>query len=482
MRQDAEVVMKSTRNRRKSLKEILSKDFIKQIMFIAVPIMFQQVLMTSFGLVDSFMVSKIDNNISISAVGLCASIEMILNCIFFGIGTGTAIFASQYFGAKQKNGLQKCFYLILTTNLMVGLFACLGISVLNKEILQLYTESNDADNILILEAAIKYIKVACFAYIFSSINQCFMISYRTIKKSYIPLFIGIIALVINFSCNLLLINGYLTFPKLGVVGAAYGTLISSIVTTIVYFVVSIVIKPDFFGPLSRIKEAYQKDFYKMVASKTLPLVLNEVLYGIGLSLYTKLLLHTGTYQNSSYVMADKVAMLFFNTTFGINNACSVILGAELGKNNIEKAKDYRKGFLFIAGVYGLMVLSVMCIFGPSLLKIYDKPTPLAEILLYLYSVKVMLRAINVINLSTLRIGGDTKFLFILDGGIQWGVGLLLGFVLVYGLDVKNAILIFSVMQIEQLVRLVIGFLRIAKDKWAKNLINKQPAEELQEIV
>ena len=98
---------------KKSLKEILNKDFLKQVLVIAIPIMIQQVLITSFGLVDSFMVSGLDNNLSITAVGLAASIEMIVNCILFGIGTGVGVFASQYFGANDKKGLQKCFLLHL---------------------------------------------------------------------------------------------------------------------------------------------------------------------------------------------------------------------------------------------------------------------------------------------------------------------------------------------------------------------------------
>lgn len=466
--EDVTVFVK-TKTNRKSLKQILNKDFIKQVLFISIPIMIQQVLITSFGLVDSFMVSSLDNNLSITAVGLCASIEMIVNCVLFGIGTGVSVFASQYFGAKDKNGMQKCFLLHLSLNLAFSLICCGCVYFFNEQILGIYMNKNSDPQIMAL--AKKYIKIACFSYIFASINHTFMHNYRIIKKSYIPLIVGIVALISNFSINLVLINGYLSFPKLGIAGAAYGTLLSSMISVSVYVAITFITKQPFLGKISIIKQSYQKDFFIKVLRKMLPLVLNELLFGIGLSMYSKLFMYTEK-QYPSYIMADKVAMVFFNTTFGINNAASVLMGAELGKGNIENTKDYRKGFLALALIYGSFVAIIMCIFGPSLLSVYDKPTKLAVYILYLYTIKILLRSVNVINLATLRVGGDSKFIFFIDCGLQWLVGILLGFILVVGFNVTNILIVFAVMQIEQVVRLIGMTIRINKDKWANILIER----------
>ena len=462
---------------KKSLKEILNKDFLKQVLVIAIPIMIQQVLITSFGLVDSFMVSGLDNNLSITAVGLAASIEMIVNCILFGIGTGVGVFASQYFGADDKKGLQKCFLLHLSLNMIIVFLCCMSVFFFNQQILSIYTNKNTDPQVIVL--AQRYIKIACFSYLCAGINHTFMQTYRIIKKSYIPLLIGIIALISNFLVNLVLINGYLSFPKLGIAGAAYGTLISSFISVITYFIVTLCTKQPFLGSLKLIKESYQKTFFIKVIKKTIPLVLNELLFGIGLSLYSKLFMYAGEYQYASYIMADKVAMVFFNTTFGINNAASVLMGAELGKGNVEKTKEYRKGFLTLAIFYGLFIACIMCLFGPYLLKVYDKPTKLAVYILYLYTIKIMLRVINVINLATLRVGGDAKFIFFMDCGLQWIVGLSLGFILVVGFHIYNVLIVFAVMQIEQIVRLIGMTFRIKQDKWANILIERKTVIESQ---
>jgi Na+-driven multidrug efflux pump len=79
---------------------------------------------------------------------------------------------------------------------------------------------------------------------------------------------------------------------------------------------------------------------------------------------------------------------------------------------------------------------------------------------------------NVMIFSSLRAGGDSRFLTFLDAGILWLVGLPLAYVLVYILKLDNLPIILLIVQIEQVIRLIIGSIRVKKGSWLNNLTHE----------
>jgi len=72
-------------------------------------------------------------------------------------------------------------------------------------------------------------------------------------------------------------------------------------------------------------------------------------------------------------------------------------------------------------------------------------------------------------MSTLRAGGDSLFLMFLDCGVLWLVGVPLAFTGVYSLHITTIAGLFALLQLEQLVRLGIGYGRYRQGKWCRNL-------------
>ena len=76
---------------------------------------------------------------------------------------------------------------------------------------------------------------------------------------------------------------------------------------------------------------------------------------------------------------------------------------------------------------------------------------------------------NVIIMSSLRAGGDSLFLMILDGGIMWTVGIPLAYIAVLFMGVSEVSTLFIICQIEQVIRLFLGITRYKKGYWLKDL-------------
>ena len=75
------------------------------------------------------------------------------------------------------------------------------------------------------------------------------------------------------------------------------------------------------------------------------------------------------------------------------------------------------------------------------------------------AVKISMRLYNFMIFSVLKAGGDSKIISLLDSGIMWSVGIPLAFLCVNVLHIHNIALVFLIVQLEQLVRMIIGMKR-----------------------
>ena len=84
--------------------------------------------------------------------------------------------------------------------------------------------------------------------------------------------------------------------------------------------------------------------------------------------------------------------------------------------------------------------------------------------------------IVVVIFSSLRAGGDSKMLMVLDCGIVWFVGIPLIYGMIALLHMENFALIYFLAQFELAVRILIGLRRFTSNRWAVNLTNEITAE------
>ena len=89
---------------------LFDKDFYKQVLVIAIPLMVQQVIMSSVNLIDNLMVGQL-GDATIGGVGVVNRYYMIANFGANGFVASACIFIAQYFGAKDFKRLKQTFSL-----------------------------------------------------------------------------------------------------------------------------------------------------------------------------------------------------------------------------------------------------------------------------------------------------------------------------------------------------------------------------------
>ena len=105
------------------------------------------------------------------------------------------------------------------------------------------------------------------------------------------------------------------------------------------------------------------------------------------------------------------------------------------------------------------------LFGMSAPEVYKMAIGVVRV----SALRIALRLVIVVVFSSLRSGGDARYLMFLDSGMMWMVGIPLAYLCVTVFGLTNFVVVFLIVQMEQLVRALLGIQRLLSNKWAINL-------------
>lgn len=452
-------------------KYIGDKAFYKRVFIIAFPVIVQQLLLTTFGIVDTVMVGSIHRGVA--GVGIAAQVEMMIFVVVFGINVGIGIYIAQFFGAKDSKNMKNSFALNLMLSCSFTIFATIIIFLIPKPIISIFTKDPE-----VIKPAMDYLKIAAFAYIPNALSFTFVVAYRNIQKTKIPLYISVFSQLFNVLFNYLLIFGIGFFPRLGVKGAAIATLIANTIAIIIHIVYAIKTKQEFLpNSLSNFKTALNPNFYKKIMHRVVPFMVNEFFFSIGMSIYVILISRSlGSDAYEGFRMAETVVNLFYVVIFGMSSAVAAMMGEVLGRKDMEKADNYGNYFLLLGFIGALLLGGMNLIFTKPLIALFHNNSPIvvenAIRVMRVFSLRLFLRFFVILLFSTFRAGGQAKFVMFLDAGILWIVGIPLALLLTQVFHVKDVAMFYLIMQIETIVRISLGFGKYQKRSWIKNLTDE----------
>ncbi|HOR17302.1 MAG TPA: MATE family efflux transporter [Bacilli bacterium] len=447
----------------------MSKEFTKKVITIGLPILLSHLLITSFGIADTIMVKHIPRGIS--GVGLASQISNICGTIMFAFSIGVGMFIAQFFGDKKEKSIRKTFALLLILAFMLGaFFTVLGL-FFPKQVLQLFT--NDP---VVLDIGIRYTKIVALSYIPNLLSAAFSTAYRNIQDTKMNFIIQTISAAVNVLFNWLLIYGIWIFPEMGIEGAALATVISCVFNLGFNLVYGIYSRQIFMARPIDFIDCLDKKFIKQVMRKSIPLLINESLFSIGSMLYIVIFNRLGTDSYEGYRISETIIGVLFAVSYGLSAAVSSMTGACLGANDYEKAKEYGNNFIKL-GVYCSVIMGIIVILAAkpmvnlfSSKEVTEASIKIAITLMYVFAVRITLKMFINVLFAIFRAGGRSRFVMFMDSGIMWLVGLPIAFIGYRYLGITNIAILFLVMQIESVIRIVVGLKEYFTYSWEKNII------------
>jgi len=441
------------------------KTFLKAASSIAIPVALQMILTTVTNMVDTMMIGNL-GTATISAVGLANKYFYVFALLLFGVHSGTGLLIAQFFGNKDHFHIRKTFGIGLLINLFAATAYLLAARLNPAFVMGIFTNSAEATAI-----GSRYLRIVCFCYplfAFTSIMSSFLRSTRQVR---IPVISSMVSIFTNVFLNYCLIFGHFGFPELGVEGAAVATVIARVAECLIlgYFCfIRGKILPgkisDFFG--------WTKGFLRNFCSHSLPVIFNEMVWGLGTTLYFVAYGHIDDNAVAAVTITATITDVLSTAGNGLSSAASVLLGNELGAGNIKKADDYSGKILVLGVTIGIACSGLLLLLRAPLLTLFsvsDEVRESAIKCLTFYSVALPFVFISLINIvGILRSGGDTKMCFLIDTAGVWFWAVPIAFLgaMVWKLPIH---VIYGMVLTEEVLKSCTSLWRYSKKVWLCNL-------------
>lgn len=289
---------------------------------------------------DNIMVGQL-GTAELAAVSLGNSFVFIAMSLGIGFSTAITPLVAEADGAKDQAAGKSALKhgLVLCTVLGLSLFGLIQIS---KPLIHYMEQPSE-----VVELALPYLDLVAFSLVPLIIFQAFKQFSDGLSQTKYPMYTTIVANVVNITLNYLLIFGALGFPKMGIVGAAVGTLVSRII--MVVFIWYLLKRKEKFKPY--VTHFNFRKIEKKVMNKIISLGFPSALQMFfEVAIFTAAIWLSGVLGKNAQA-ANQIALNLSSMTFmvgmGLGVAAIVRVGNQKGLRNHKELKRIAESVFFL---------------------------------------------------------------------------------------------------------------------------------------
>lgn len=443
----------------------VDREFLINMLKIALPIMIQNLITSSLNMADTIMVGKL-GEVEIAAVGIANQYFFFFTMIIFGLCGGCSVFISQYWGKKDFTNIKRILGLGLLSVLFVSIVFMIAGFINPEKIISLFNKDST-----VIDLGGKYLFIVLFSYIFTAVTFIYSFSLRSIGNTVAPLIVNIAALLFNVFFNYVLIFGKFGVPELGVEGAAIATLIARVVEAIILVFLVYNDNGVFAANLTELKDL-NMEFIKKSYKIILPVLLNDVFWAMASLIYSVVYGRMGTGATAAVQICNTVSNMFMVVTFGMASASAIMVGNSIGEGKENQTIDYAKKFMVISLFLSIILGLILALTAPLILDLFnvsDEVRSSTLIMLYIVSFIFTVRFLGmVIIVGILRGAGDARSALIIEGSTMWFIGVPLTIMgaFLFKLPVH---LVYALAILEEVAKFILGLMRLKSRKWINNI-------------
>lgn len=441
-----------------------AKQFYKSLFVIVTPIVLQNLITAAVSSADVIMLGFV-NQTAIAAASLASQVQFILLMFFTGLASGLVMLTSQYWGKKDERSIRTLMGIALRISSVAGFCFFLTTFFFPRQLMFVFT--NDLN---LVQAGAEYLRVVSISYFFLSISQVFQGVLRSLEHVRTVTCITFIALGLNILLNAVFIFGLFGAPKLGLFGVALATSIARGIEVVISILSAKRIKEVNLnlGTIFLRNKLLLLDFLKY----SLPAIGNEFVWGAGWATYSVILGHLG----EDIVAANSVVSVVRNLAsvlcFGMAYGGAILLGKQIGSNDLEFAKRNASRLVastIFAGFLGAMLLLALKPVLPLIAPLSEGAAHYRDLLLYINCFSLFGASINTVLIcGTFRAGGDSKFGFLLDCISMWCVSVPIGFFVAFVLKLPP-IWVYIILYLDEFEKMYFVVRHYKKRTWLKNI-------------
>ncbi len=445
----------------------------RRLAAIAMPMVLQNLVSSLVGFTDTAMVGILGQT-ELSGMSQ-ANIVFFISALFvFGIMSGSSVLISQYWGRGDKKTISRVVGIGTYCTFIVTMLFATTVTIFPYQIMGITT--NDPE---LIEVAVRYGRIVAFSYVFDGLTMTYVGAQRSVENPSYGMKILTFTCLLNTGLNYVLIFGKLGMPRMGIEGAAVATVIArgaGLLVT-VFHAVKLDKRLDLdFKQMLKPGKIITRDFFRF----SLPVVLNETVFGIGTSLYSVIFGHMLNSSDvvAAYSVSGNIERIVTILTFALANATAVMVGKAIGEGkSYDEVRRLASWLIAISLVSGaasgiLLVLINLLLCKSFLFPLFSltaNASRIAFIMMFvLAGIMVMRNYSSILIVGVLRGGGDTKFGMLMDVGSMYIYAIPV--VAVTGLILHwDPGIVYLLMAGDEVIKSMIGMFRYRSGKWMRNV-------------
>ena len=434
----------------------------KEIVRLALPIALQQFMTALVGACDAIMLGKLSQD-AMSAVSLATQVTFVFNLFMFAFMAGENMFVAQYYGKGDYTGISQVFSLVTKICGCIAVVFLTGTLFFPEQLMRILTNE---ETLIVLGS--EYLRVIGISYVFSGIAQTFLAIMKNCGAVNMSTLINGVMVILNIALNAVFIFGLSGFPKMGIKGAALATVLA----TVMQFLWSVGYVLCRIRAVKFSLRSCEKKLFGRFWQKAVPLLINNLAWGIGFSMYSVIMGHLGTDAVAANGIANISKNLVVCFCLGLGNAGSIIVGNRLGADRLQEAKEVGETLTKTAIIAGIVSGLVLIALSPFITKMVDL-TPTArgylQKMLLISSYYIAGKSVNCMTIGGIfAAGGDSKFGMLCDSVTLWCIIVPLGCICAFILKLP-VMVVYFVLNLDEIIKLPVVYKHYKKYKWIKNL-------------
>lgn len=415
----------------------------KVIVRFALPLLIGNLLQQLYNITDSIIVGQFLGKETLAAVSASFFIYYFIISLVIGVGSGTSVVVSQFFGAKQYDKVQRAFSSFFIFMLVAGIALSIAGIIFAEPIFRLTNTPEE-----VIPDAVAYFRIYIGGtFLFVTFNSIISI-LRGVGESIRPMIFIFITTVLNIVLDLLFIVGF----GWGIEGAARATVIAQGIGMCV--ALGYVNNTH---PLLSIKKQdllFDMKLFKEGLKIGLPTSVQQCAIALGLIALLGIVNGFGTDTLTAYGAAGKIDTIITQAVLTLSGALAAFCGQNIGAGRFDRVRKGLRFTMLVNVIFSVVTFTAIYFFGEEMMLAFTNDQAVIaigkEYLLIIGGFFIVHGALNIYN-GALRGAGDTIFTMVTSllclwliriplayqlsawygrQGIWWAIGISIGIGLV----------------------------------------------------
>lgn len=373
----------------------------KVIVRFALPLLIGNLLQQLYNVTDSIIVGQFLGKEALAAVSASFFIYYFIISLVIGVGSGTSVVVSQFFGAKQYDKVQRAFSSFFIFMLVAGIVLSIAGIIFAEPIFRLTNTPEE-----VIPDAVAYFRIYIGGtFLFVTFNSIISI-LRGVGESVRPMIFIFITTILNIVLDLLFIVGF----HWGIEGAARATVIAQ--------GIGMCIALGYVNnthPLLSIKKQdllFDMKLFKEGLKIGLPTSVQQCAIALGLIALLGIVNSFGTDTLTAYGAAGKIDTIITQAVLTLSGALAAFCGQNIGAGRFDRVRKGLRFTMLVNVIFSLITFTAIYFFGEEMMRAFtNDPAVIAigkEYLLIIAGFFIVHGALNIYN-GALRGAGDTIF-------------------------------------------------------------------------